>query len=81
MKDKIIERFNLSKIYLTTVYICMHTYLKGMPGFWRLDNIASLLYSCGVTITGKVLMSKAINHRIVDIGRICQGLLLVCKQS
>ena len=45
------------------------------------DNVAALLYLCGDDITIKVLMSKAINGRVLELAGLVVSLCVVCARQ
>lgn len=45
------------------------------------ENVGALLYLCGDDITVKVLMSKAINGRVVEVAGIIVSLCVVCARQ
>jgi len=52
--------------------------ITGTPEDWLVENIGGLLLSCGEDITVKILSSKAINGRYVEVASIIASLFLVC---
>jgi len=45
------------------------------------ENVGALLYLCGDDITSKVLMSKAINGRVLELAGIIVSLCVVCARQ
>jgi len=45
------------------------------------ENVGALLYLCGDDITVKVLMSKAINGRVLELAGIIVSLCVVCARQ
>ena len=45
------------------------------------ENVGALLYLCGDDITVKVLMSKAINGRVLELAGIVVSLCVVCARQ
>jgi len=45
------------------------------------ENVGALLYLCGDDITVKVLMSKAINGRVLELAGIVVSLCVVCVRQ
>ena len=45
------------------------------------ENVGALLYLCGEDITVKVLMSKAINGRVLELAGIIVSLCVVCARQ
>jgi len=53
----------------------------GSPEEWMAENVGALLYLCGDDITVKVLMSKAINGRVLELAGIIVSLCVVCARQ
>lgn len=49
----------------------------GTPEDWMTENVAGLLLACGECIATKMLVSKAINGRYVELASIIASLCLV----
>ena len=45
------------------------------------ENVGALLYLCGDDITVKVLMSKAINGRVLELAGVIVSLCVVCARQ
>ena len=58
----------------------MNTYIHliiGSPEEWLAENVAHLLILCGDVITTKMLVSKAINGRIIELSGITTSFCVV----
>ncbi|XP_059155498.1 F-box only protein 47-like isoform X2 [Physella acuta] len=58
--------------------ICIIDEMTSTPEDWLVENIAGLLLACGECIATKMLASKAINGRYVELASIITSLCLVC---
>ncbi|XP_071099492.1 F-box only protein 47-like [Haliotis cracherodii] len=55
--------------------------LTSYPDEWLAENVAHLLLMCGDQITSKLLISKAINGRIIELCSITTSFCLVCVKN
>lgn len=55
--------------------------ITSSPDEWLAENVAHLLILCGDVITSKMLISKAINGRIVELSSITTSFCLVCVKN
>lgn len=55
--------------------------LTSSPDEWLAENVAHLLLSCGDVITSKLLTSKAINGRIMELSSITTSFCVVCVKN
>ncbi|KAK3101486.1 hypothetical protein FSP39_003958 [Pinctada imbricata] len=55
--------------------------LTSSPEEWLAENVAHLLILCGDTITTKMLASKAINGRIIELSGITTSFCVVCVKN
>nr|KAG5695438.1 hypothetical protein BaRGS_033563 [Batillaria attramentaria] len=51
------------------------------PEEWLAENVASLLLACGDKLTSKMLVSKAINGRVIELSSIITSFCLVCVKT
>jgi len=56
-------------------------FAAGSPEEWMPENVGALLYLCGDEITVKVLMSKAINGRVLELAGVVVSLCVVCARQ
>ncbi|KAL5007135.1 hypothetical protein ScPMuIL_015941 [Solemya velum] len=55
--------------------------ITSYPDEWLAENVAHLLILCGDSITTKLLVSKAINGRMVELASITTSFCLVCVKN
>ncbi|XP_076116337.1 F-box only protein 47-like isoform X1 [Mytilus galloprovincialis] len=55
--------------------------LTSSPDEWLAENVAHLLILCGDVITSKMLISKAINGRIMELSSITTSFCVVCVKN
>ena len=55
-------------------FFCVPT---GSPDEWLAENIAHLLILCGDVITSKMLISKAINGRMIELSSVTTSFCVV----
>ena len=60
-----------------TCYLLQCCLFPGSPDEWLAENVAHLLLSCGDVITSKLLTSKAINGRIMELSSITTSFCVV----
>lgn len=53
----------------------------GAPEEWMSENVGALLYLCGDDICVKVLLSKAINGRVLELAGVIVSLCVVCVRQ
>ncbi|XP_005105911.1 F-box only protein 47 [Aplysia californica] len=58
--------------------ICLIDEMISTPEDWLVENIAGLLLACGEPMATKMLASRAINGRYVEVASIVASLCLVC---
>ncbi|CAG5122013.1 unnamed protein product, partial [Candidula unifasciata] len=58
--------------------LCIIDEMTGTPEDWLIENVAGLLLACGECIATKMLVSKAINGRFLELASIIASLCLVC---
>ncbi|ESO91551.1 hypothetical protein LOTGIDRAFT_76158, partial [Lottia gigantea] len=63
------------------IYLLYGAAYQGSPDEWLAENVANLLLLCGDKITAKLLISKAINGRIIELCSITTSFCLVCVKS
>ena len=66
---------------VSVVELCAFMGITGSPEEWMSENIGALLYLCGDDIAVKVLMSKAINGRVLELACIVVSLCVVCARQ
>lgn len=54
-----------------------HFVNKGTPDEWLAENMAHLLILCGDVITSKMLISKAINGRMLELSSLTTSFCVV----
>ncbi|XP_062599947.1 F-box only protein 47-like [Saccostrea cucullata] len=55
--------------------------LTSSPDEWLAENVAHMLILCGDVITSKMLMSKAINGRTIELSSITTSFCVVCVKN
>ena len=60
-------------------FVC--AWWTGSPEEWLPENVGALLFLCGDDITVKVLMSKAINGRVLELAAVIVSLCVVCSRQ
>ncbi|KAL3841950.1 hypothetical protein ACJMK2_020027 [Sinanodonta woodiana] len=55
--------------------------LTSSPDDWLAENVAHLLILCGDSVTSKMLISKAINGRMIELASITTSFCVVCVKN
>ncbi|KAK6190294.1 hypothetical protein SNE40_002199 [Patella caerulea] len=73
--------FNYKKEWSEDDIISVVDELTSSPDEWLAENVANLLLLCGDKITSKLLISKAINGRIIELCSVTTSFCLVCVKN
>ena len=55
----------------------LSSFFIGSPDEWLAENVAHLLILCGDIITSKMLISKAINGRMIELSSVTTSFCVV----
>ena len=79
--DVLCDLYRLVKMPVKVLQCVTVCGCAGSPEEWMPENVGALLYLCGDDITSKVLMSKAINGRVLELAGIIVSLCVVCARQ
>ena len=63
--------------FLQIFLVLLYNFVIGSPDEWLAENVAHLLILCGDVITSKMLISKAINGRMVELSSVTTSFCVV----